>query len=102
VLGVFGGWGVSGDVDFKVMTTYLDSDMEEASALTITVNNAMGYTLSITGNESAGYTGDVMAMYNEMMMSFGTAAKTTNGLSITYIDGDVVDYTDVDLIDSSK
>ncbi|WP_350634602.1 hypothetical protein [Pseudoalteromonas sp. GW168-MNA-CIBAN-0100] len=94
--------GVSGDVDFKVMTTYLDSDMEEASALTITVNNAMGYTLSITGNESAGYTGDVMAMYNEMMMSFGTAAKTTNGLSITYIDGDVVDYTDVDLIDSSK
>ena len=94
--------GVSGDVDFKVMTTYLDSDMEEASALDITVNNAMGYTLSITGNESAGYTGDVMAMYNEMMMSFGTAAKTTNGLSITYIDGDVVDYTDVDLIDSSK
>ncbi|MEI8669471.1 hypothetical protein P4S65_15130 [Pseudoalteromonas sp. B131b] len=94
--------GVSGDVDFKVMTTYLDSDMEEASALDITVNNAMGYTLSITGNESAGYTGDVMAMYNEMMISFGTAAKTTNGLSITYIDGDVVDYTDVDLIDSSK
>ncbi|MBG9991718.1 hypothetical protein [Pseudoalteromonas sp. NZS37] len=94
--------GVSGDVDFKVMTTYLDSDMEETSALDITVNNAMGYTLSITGNESAGYTGDVMAMYNEMMMSFGTATKTTNGLSITYIDGDVVDYTDVDLIDSSK
>ncbi|NMP79232.1 hypothetical protein HHE92_05400 [Pseudoalteromonas arctica] len=94
--------GVSGDVDFKVMTTFIDSDMEEASALDITVNNAMGYTLSITGNESAGYTGDVMAMYNEMMMSFGTAAKTTNGLSITYIDGDVVDYTDVDLIDSSK
>ena len=94
--------GVSGDVDFKVMTTFIDSDMEEASALDITVNNAMGYTLSITGNESAGYTGEVMAMYNEMMMSFGTAAKTTNGLSITYIDGDVVDYTDVDLIDSSK
>ena len=94
--------GVSGDVDFKVMATFIDSDMEETSALDITVNNAMGYTLSITGNESAGYTGDVMAMYNEMMMSFGTATKTTNGLSITYIDGDVVDYTDVDLIDSSK
>ncbi|MBH0038402.1 hypothetical protein [Pseudoalteromonas sp. SWN166] len=94
--------GVSGDVDFKVMATFIDSDMEETSALNITVNNAMGYTLSITDNESTGYTGDVMAMYNEMMMSFGTATKTTNGLSITYIDGDVVDYTDVDLIDSSK
>ncbi|GAA79095.1 hypothetical protein [Pseudoalteromonas sp. BSi20495] len=86
--------GVSGDVDFKAIS----SD----STLDITVNDAMGYTLSITDDESADYIGSVMAMYNEAMMSFGTVTEITNGISITYIDGDVVDYTDVDLIDSSK
>ncbi|HBW98242.1 MAG TPA: hypothetical protein DEF74_08000, partial [Pseudoalteromonas sp.] len=63
---------------------------------------AMGYTLSMSGTESAGYMGDVKAMYDGMMMTFGTATKVTNGVSITYIDDEVIDYTDVTLIDSSN
>jgi len=56
----------------------------------------------MSGTESAGYMGDVKAMYDGMMMTFGTATKVTNGVSITYIDDEVIDYTDVTLIDSSN
>jgi len=96
--------GMSGDLDFKVMGMVDSSGDEDESTLEVMVKGdaAMGYTLSLTGMESTGYTGDVKAMYNGEMMSFGTASKVTNGVSITYIDGDVVPYTDVDLIDSSK
>ncbi|MGO3444634.1 MAG: hypothetical protein ACTINA_14195, partial [Pseudoalteromonas distincta] len=96
--------GMSGDLDFKVMGMVDGSGDEDESTLEVMVKGdaAMGYTLSLTGMESTGYTGDVKAMYNGEMMSFGTASKVTNGVSITYIDGDVVPYTDVDLIDSSK
>lgn len=96
--------GMSGDLDFKVMGMVDSSGDEDESTLEVMVKGdaAMGYTLSLTGMESTGYTGDVKAMYNGDMMSFGTASKVTNGVSITYIDGDVVPYTDVDLIDSSK
>ena len=96
--------GMSGDLDFKVMGTVDASGDEDESMLDVMVKGdaAMGYTLSLMGAESTGYTGDVKAMYNGMMMSFGTATKVTNGLSISYIDGVTMDYTDVDLIDSSK
>ena len=96
--------GMSGDLDFKVMGMVDSSGDEDESTLDVMVkgDTAMGYTLSLTGMESEGYTGDVKAMYNGEMMSFGTATKVTNGVSITYIDGDVVPYTDVDLIDASK
>lgn len=96
--------GMSGDLDFKVMGTVDASGDEDQSMLDVMVKGdaAMGYTLSLMGAESTGYTGDVKAMYNGMMMSFGTATKVTNGLSISYIDGVTMDYTDVDLIDSSK
>ena len=96
--------GMSGDLDFKVMGMVDSSGDEDESTLDVMVkgDTAMGYTLSLTGMESEGYTGDVKAMYNGEMMSFGTATKVTNGVSITYIDGDVVPYTDVDLIDVSK
>lgn len=96
--------GMSGDVDFKVMGMVDGSGVEDSGTLEVMVKGdaAMGYTLSLMGAESTGYTGDVKAMYNDMMMSFGTATKVTNGLSVTYIDGDVVDYVDVDLIDASK
>ncbi|KAA1160544.1 hypothetical protein [Pseudoalteromonas distincta] len=96
--------GMSGDLDFKVMGMVDSSGDEDESTLEVMVkgDTAMGYTLSLTGMESTGYTGDVKAMYNGEMMSFGSANKVTNGVSITYIDGDVVSYTDVDLIDSSK
>ena len=95
---------MSGDLDFKVMGTVDASGDEDQSMLDVMVKGdaAMGYTLSLMGAESTGYTGDVKAMYNGMMMSFGTATKVTNGLSISYIDGVTMDYTDVDLIDSSK
>ena len=96
--------GMSGDLDFEVMGTVDASGDEDQSMLDVMVKGdaAMGYTLSLMGAESTGYTGDVKAMYNGMMMSFGTATKVTNGLSISYIDGVTMDYTDVDLIDSSK
>ena len=96
--------GMSGDLDFKVMGMVDSSGDEDESTLDVMVkgDTAMGYTLSLTGMESEGYIGDVKAMYNGEMMSFGTATKVTNGVSITYIDGDVVPYTDVDLIDASK
>jgi Fe-S cluster assembly iron-binding protein IscA len=96
--------GMSGDLDFKVMGTVDASGDEDQSMLDVMVKGdaAMGYTLSLMGAESTGYTGDVKAMYEGMMMSFGTATKVTNGLSISYIDGVTMDYTDVDLIDSSK
>ncbi|MBQ4858576.1 hypothetical protein [Pseudoalteromonas sp. MMG007] len=96
--------GVSGDLDFSVMYEVDGSGDEDKTMFEIKVNGdaAMGYTLSMSGTESAGYMGDVKAMYDGMMMTFGTATKVTNGVSITYIDDEVIDYTDVDLIDESK
>ena len=96
--------GMSGDLEFKVMGMVDSSGEQDQSELEVMVKGdaAMGYTLSLMGTESDGYTGDVKAMYNGDMMSFGTATKVTNGVSITYIDGVSIDYTDVDLIDSTK
>jgi hypothetical protein len=96
--------GMSGDLDFSVMSEVGSSGDEDMTMLEIKVNGdaAMGYTLSMSGTESAGYMGDVKAMYDGMMMTFGTATKVTNGVSITYIDDEVIDYTDVTLIDSSN
>ncbi|AZN32455.1 hypothetical protein [Pseudoalteromonas sp. Xi13] len=96
--------GMSGDLDFSVMSEVDSSGDEDMTMLEIKVNGdaAMGYTLSISGTESAGYMGDVKAMYDGMMMTFGTATKVTNGVSITYIDDEVIEYTDVTLIDSSN
>lgn len=96
--------GMSGDLDFSVMSEVDSSGDEDMTMLEIKVNGdaAMGYTLSMSGTESAGYMGDVKAMYDGMMMTFGTATKVTNGVSITYIDDEVIEYTDVTLIDSSN
>jgi hypothetical protein len=96
--------GMSGDLDFSVMSEVGSSGDEDMTMLEIKVNGdaAMGYTLSMSGTESAGYMGDVKAMYDGMMMTFGTATKVTNGVSITYIDDEVIEYTDVTLIDSSN
>lgn len=96
--------GVSGDLDFSVMSEVDGSGDEDMTMLEIKVNGdaAMGYTLTMSGTESAGYMGDVKAMYDGMMMTFGTATKVTNGVSITYIDDEVIEYTDVTLIDSSN
>lgn len=96
--------GVSGELDFKVTGIVDSSDAQDESTLSVEVKGeaALGYTLTIQGNELSGYTGNVMAMFNQEMMSFGTATKVTNGVSISYIDGDVIDYTDVTFIDLGK
>lgn len=96
--------GVSGELDFKVTGIVDSSDAQDESTLSVEVKGeaALGYTLTMQGNELSGYTGKVMAMFNQEMMSFGTATKVTNGVSISYIDGDVIDYTDVTLIDLGK
>lgn len=96
--------GVSGDLDFKVTGIVDSSDVEDESTLAIEVKGeaALGYTLTMMGDESSGYTGMVMAKFNQEMMSFGTATKVTNGVSISYIDGDVINYTDVTFIDLGK
>merc|ERR1712000_647657 len=76
--------GMSGDLDFSVISEVDSSGDEDMTMLEIKVNGdaAMGYTLSMSGTESAGYMGDVKAMYDGMMMTFGTATKVTNGVSI--------------------
>ena len=96
--------GNSGDLGFKVVGMVDGSGAEDKSTLEIMVNDdaAMGYTLKMMGTESAGYSGDVKAMYNDKMMSFGTVTKVTNGISISYIDGDTINYTDVTFIDLTK
>lgn len=96
--------GSSGDLGFKVVGMVDGSGAEDKSTLEIMVNDdaAMGYTLKMMGTESAGYSGDVKAMYNDKMMSFGTVTKVTNGISISYIDGDTINYTDVTFIDLTK
>ncbi|MCQ8876527.1 hypothetical protein NQT69_00540 [Pseudoalteromonas shioyasakiensis] len=95
--------GVTGDLDFTAMVWLDDSVEDEAYGVEVKLHNEISYSISMSATDSNDeFTGSVNATYNEMMMQFGTVTEITNGISVEYIDGEVIDYTDITFLDESK
>lgn len=95
--------GVTGDLDFTAMVWLDDSVEDETYGVEVKLHNEISYSISMFATDSNDeFTGSVNATYNEMMMQFGTVTEITNGISVEYIDGEVIDYTDITFLDESK
>ncbi|MDN3377705.1 MULTISPECIES: hypothetical protein [unclassified Pseudoalteromonas] len=95
--------GVTGDLDFTAMVWLDDSVEDEAYGVEVKLHNEISYSISMFATDSNDeFTGSVNATYNDMMMQFGTVTEITNGISVEYIDGEVIDYTDITFLDESK
>lgn len=95
--------GMTGDTEFTAMIG-LDSAVDEMETYMVNVelHNDIAYMMSLSAVESADFSGSVDALYSGKMMKFGTVTEITNGISIEYIDGEVIDYTDISFLDMTK
>lgn len=67
------------------------------------INDGSGYKLSVSAMNDELFMGKVTAQLGlNPMFEFGTVTEINNGISITYSDDEVIDYTDVTLIDMTK
>ena len=101
-LGMISATGVTGDIDFTAMLSVDWTNENDNYAVDIELHNSIGYTLSLMAEEGEDFMGSVNANFAGAMMKFGTVTEITNGISIEYIDGEVIDYTDISFLDSSK
>ncbi|MFM9745685.1 hypothetical protein ACKI2C_49875, partial [Streptomyces brasiliscabiei] len=83
---------MTGDLDFTAMVWLDDSVEDETYGVEVKLHNEISYSISMFATDSNDeFTGSVNATYNEMMMQFGTVTEITNGISVEYIDGEVID-----------
>ena len=101
-LGMISATGVTGDIDFTAMLSVDWANENDNYAVDIELHNSIGYTLSLMAEEGEDFMGSVNANFAGAMMKFGTVTEITNGISVEYIDGEVIDYTDISFLDSSK
>jgi len=95
--------GMAGELDFTAMLWLDDSTEDETYGVEINLHNEINYKIEMSASDSYDvFKGSVTANYNEMMMKFGTVTEITNGISVTYIDGEVIDYTDISFLDEAK
>lgn len=95
--------GMAGDMDFTAMLWLDDSTDDETYGVEVNLHNEVNYKIEMSASDSDDvFKGSVTANYNEMMMQFGTVTEITNGISVTYIDGEVIDYTDISFLDEAK
>lgn len=95
--------GMAGELDFTAMLWLDDSTEDETYGVEINLHNEINYKIEMSASDSDDvFKGSVTANYNEMMMKFGTVTEITNGISVTYIDGEVIDYTDISFLDEAK
>ncbi|WP_394191209.1 hypothetical protein [Pseudoalteromonas atlantica] len=94
--------GLTSDLDFTA-TISIDGNYEEDFyGLEIQLHTGFGYQMFIGALDGEDFSGSVNADFNGMKMEFGQVTEITNGISVTYFDGEVIDYTDITFLDSSK
>ncbi|MGO2129008.1 MAG: hypothetical protein ACTH4U_09735 [Pseudoalteromonas prydzensis] len=101
-LGMITATGVTGDIDFTAMLSVDWANENDNYAVDIELHNSIGYKLSLMAEEGEDFMGSVNANFAGAMMKFGTVTEITNGISVEYIDGEIIDYTDISFLDSSK
>ncbi|CAM4242670.1 hypothetical protein [Pseudoalteromonas ostreae] len=101
-LGMITASGVTGDIDFTAMLSVDWANENDNYAVELQLHNSIGYALSLMVEEGDEVMGSVDANVAGTMMKFGTVTEITNGISVEYIDGEVIDYTDISFLDSSK
>lgn len=94
--------GVTGEIDFTAMLSLDWANEDDIYAVDVELHNGIGYKLSLMAEEGEDFMGSVNANFAGAMMKFGTVTEITNGISVEYIDGEVIDYTDISFLDSSK
>lgn len=95
--------GVSGTLDFTAKVMYSEEGEDESGTIELMINDGSGYKLSVSAMNDELFMGKVTAQLGlNPMFEFGTVTEINNGISITYSDDEVIDYTDVTLIDMTK
>ncbi|TMN70081.1 hypothetical protein CWB85_16430 [Pseudoalteromonas sp. S1727] len=94
--------GVTSEVDFTANLSLNWANEDDIYAVDVELHNGTGYKLSLMAEEGEDFMGSVDANFAGAMMKFGTVTEITNGISVEYIDGEVIEYTDITFLDSSK
>jgi len=94
--------GITSEIDFTAMLSLDWANEDDIYAVDVELHNGIGYKLSLMAEEGEDFMGSVNANFAGAMMKFGTVTEVTNGISVEYIDGEVIDYTDISFLDSSK
>ncbi|MDQ9093719.1 hypothetical protein RC083_19285 [Pseudoalteromonas haloplanktis] len=94
--------GITGEIDFTAMLSVDWANEDDIYAVDVELHNGTGYKLSLMAEEGEDFMGSVDANFAGAMMKFGTVTEITNGISVEYIDGEVIEYTDITFLDSSK
>jgi len=94
--------GLTSDIDFTA-TISIDGNFEDDYyGLEIQLHTGFGYQLFVGAPDGEDFSGTVNANFMGMMMEFGQVTEITNGISVEYFDGEVIEYTDITFLDSSK
>lgn len=94
--------GMTGAINFTAMLSLDWANEDDIYAVDVELHNGIGYKLSLMAEEGEDFMGSVNANFAGTMMKFGTVTEITNGISVEYIDGEIIDYTDISFLDSSK
>lgn len=95
--------GMSGTLDFTAHVTYSEMGEDESGTIELMINDGSGYKLSVSAMNDEDFMGQVTAQLGlNPIFEFGTVTEINNGVSIEYLDGEIIDYTDVTLIDMTK
>ena len=94
--------GITSEVDFTANLSINWANEDDIYSVDVALHNGTGYKLSLMAEEGLDFMGSVDAEFAGAMMKFGTVIEITNGISVEYIDGEVIDYTDITFLDESK
>ncbi|MGR3981553.1 hypothetical protein [Pseudoalteromonas sp. 1181_04] len=94
--------GLTSGLNFTATISIDGNYQEDLYGLEIQLHNGFGYELFIGARDGEDFSGSVNANFNNMITEFGQVTEITNGISVKYYDGEVIDYTDITFLDSSK
>ncbi|HEA18378.1 MAG TPA: hypothetical protein ENH88_18445 [Pseudoalteromonas prydzensis] len=94
--------GLTSGLNFTATISIDGNYQEDFYGLEIQLHTGFGYQLFIGAPDGEYFSGSVNANFNGMITEFGTVTEITNGISVEYIDGEIIDYTDISFLDSSK